>query len=89
VTYLPRRPDGARGPGEGAGEGGEAHGGDGVEGMGRGRESACPRVGYPNPPAIAWEGDEPTRRRVAEWRRRRRRRTRLRLVPCAFKGRTR
>jgi len=35
VTYLPQRPGGARGPGEGAGEGGEAHRGDDAEGMGR------------------------------------------------------
>ena len=32
VTYLPQ---GARGPGEGTGEGGEAHGGDGAQGIGR------------------------------------------------------
>lgn len=35
MTYLPQRPSGARGPGEGAREGGEAHGDDGAEGMGR------------------------------------------------------
>lgn len=36
VTYLPQRPGGARGPGEGTGDGGEAHGGDGAQGIGRG-----------------------------------------------------
>jgi len=36
VNYLPQRPGGARGPSEeGTGEGGEAHGGDGAQGIGR------------------------------------------------------
>lgn len=63
VTYLPQRPGGARGPREGTGEGGEAHGGDGAEGI---RREAGIVLGFGprSSPAIAWESDEPTARRM-------------------------